>query len=97
MGLQPYAINLLARLLKSAAAKTQVIVSTQSVTLVNQFSFEDIIVVDREEKQSVFKRLEKKEMENWLDEYGIGDLWEKNIIGGRPAQVPLQPVLRAAS
>ncbi len=84
LGLHPYAITLLASLLQSAATKTQVIVSTQSVPLVNQFSPEDIIVVDREEGQSVFKRLEVQEMAGWLEEHGLGDLWEKNIIGGRP-------------
>ena len=84
LGLHPYAITLLASMLQSAATKTQAIVSTQSVPLVNQFSPEDIIVVDREEKQSVFRRLDVQDMEHWLEEYGLGDLWEKNIIGGRP-------------
>jgi len=85
LGLHPYAITLLAELLKSAASKTQVIISTQSVTLVNQFDYENIIVVDREEKQSVFRRLDQNQMAHWLEEYGLGDLWEKNLLGGRPA------------
>jgi predicted ATPase len=84
LGLHPYAISLLASMLRSAATQTQVIVSTQSVTLVNQFEPEDIIVVDREEGESKFKRLEPQEIESWLEEYGLGDLWEKNILGGRP-------------
>jgi predicted ATPase len=85
LGLHPYAISLLAGLLQSAAARTQVIVATQSVTLVNQFTHEDIIVVDRENKQSVFRHVDKKVIEKWMEEYSIGDLWEKNILGGRPA------------
>jgi predicted ATPase len=84
LGLHPHAITLLAALLKKAAVKTQVIVATQSVTLVNQFSPEDIIVVDREKEQSVFKHLKEEDMSHWLDEYGLGDMWEKNIFGGRP-------------
>ena len=84
LGLHPYAITLLASLLRKAATQTQVIVSTQSVPLVNQFSPEDIIVVDREGEQSVFRHLEAQEIESWLEEYGLGDLWEKNILGGRP-------------
>jgi predicted ATPase len=84
LGLHPYAITLLASMLESAATKTQVIVSTQSVPLVNQFSPESIIVVDREDGQSVFKRLELQDVEHWLEEYGLGELWEKNSIGGRP-------------
>jgi predicted ATPase len=84
LGLHPYAITLLASLLKSAATQTQVIVSTQSVPLVNQFAPHDIIVADREDKQSTFKRLDAKDFEDWLGEYGLGDLWEKNVLGGRP-------------
>ena len=84
LGLHPYAITVLAGMLKSAATKTQVIVSTQSVTLVNQLDPEDIIVVDRKDGQSTFKRPTKEEIEGWLDDYSLGELWEKNLIGGRP-------------
>lgn len=84
LGLHPHALILLASLLQSAATKTQVIVSTQSVPLVNQFSPEDIIVVDREEGQSVFKPQTIEGLEGWLEEYGLGDVWEKNLIGGTP-------------
>lgn len=84
LGLHPYAITVLASLLRSAAKETQVIVSTQSVPLVNQFNPEDIVVVDRLDGQSVFRRLTENELEGWLDDYGMGDLWEKNLLGGRP-------------
>ncbi len=84
LGLHPYAITLLASMLRSAANKAQVIVSTQSVSLVNQFGPEDIVVVDREEGESKFKHLEAQKIESWLEDYGLGDLWEKNILGGRP-------------
>ena len=84
LGLHPYAITLLAELLRGAATKTQVIASTQSVSLVNQFEPDDIIVVERNEGQSVFKHLEPTAMQDWLEDYGLGDLWEKNLLGGRP-------------
>ena len=84
LGLHPYAITVLADLLRAASHNAQVLVSTQSVTLVNQFSLENLIIVDRVDDQSVFKRPDKKEMDKWLDEYGLGDLWEKNLLGGRP-------------
>lgn len=84
LGLHPYAIQLLVGMLRSASVQTQVIVSTQSVPLVNQLTPEDIIVVDRENNQSTFRRLDGKELENWLEDYGLGDLWEKNLLGGRP-------------
>jgi predicted ATPase len=84
LGLHPYAIVVLADLLRSAAERTQVIVSTQSVTLVNQLSPEDVIVVDRDEQQSVFRRPSSTGLESWLDGYSLGELWEKNVLGGRP-------------
>jgi predicted ATPase len=58
--------------------------STQSATLISHFDPEDIIVVDVENNQSVFRRLDKKELGKWLEEYSLGELWEKNVLGGRP-------------
>lgn len=84
LGLHPAAINKLAALIRTASRKNQIIIATQSVNLVNCFEPENIIVVDRENKQTVFSRLREEELSNWLDEYNIGDIWEKNIIGGQP-------------
>ena len=84
LGLHPAAIQLLASLLQSVATKTQIIVSTQSVTLINQLGPESIIVVDRDAEGSLFRKLTSDELTSWLDDYGLGDMWEKNIIGGRP-------------
>ncbi len=84
LGLHPYAISVLADMIRYAASKTQVIISTQSVTLVNQFEPEDLVIVDRDDGQSVFKRPSAEMMEEWLENYALGDLWEKNLMGGRP-------------
>ncbi len=84
LGLHPYAIVVLASLLRSAAQRTQVVVSTQSVPLVNQLEPEDIVVVERAERQSTFRRLDVEGIKGWLEDYRIGDLWEKNLLGGRP-------------
>lgn len=84
LGLHPSAINKLAALVKRAAMDTQIIIATQSVNLVNCFDPEDILVVDRKDGQSFFNRLSSDELSSWLEEYSIGEIWEKNIIGGRP-------------
>ena len=84
LGLHPYAITLLGSLLRSAATRMQVIVSTQSVPLVNEFSIDDLIIVEREKTGTVFKRYEEDEFKTWLEDYSVGELWEKNILGGRP-------------
>lgn len=84
LGLHPYAITLLGSLLKSASKRMQVIISTQSVPLVNQFSIDDLIIVEREDGASVFKRRNEIDYQQWLEDYSVGELWEKNILGGRP-------------
>ena len=85
LGLHPLALKILAEMMQAAARQgKQVIATTQSVTLINQFAPEDIIVADRKDNQSVFHRLDEKEIKDWLDEYALGEIWEKDIIGGTP-------------
>jgi predicted ATPase len=84
LGLHPAAITLLAALLDSASTRTQVMIATQSVTLVNQFEPVKVWTVDREGHESVFRHLSEEKMTGWLDDYSLGDLWEKNVIGARP-------------
>lgn len=84
LGLHPSAITILAGLLKKASNRSQVIVSTQSVSLVNEFDAEDIIVVEKAEAETVFRRLNPADLEDWLEDYSLGDLWDKNILGGKP-------------
>ena len=59
----------------------QIIISTQSVELLDEFDVEDIIVVDIDDDGSKFRRLNAKELDDWLDDYTLGELWAKNIIG----------------
>lgn len=85
LGLHPFAISKLAGLLKSVPESTQIIISTQSVNLVNEFSPDDIIVVQRESNHdTVFKRQSGEHLAVWLKEYTLGELWTKNVLGGRP-------------
>ena len=88
LGLHPVAIIKLSGLIKSAAARgCQIIISTQSVNLISNFEAEDIITVDRKNGQSVFNRLDSKELEKWLNDYSLGDLWTKSIINGQPKEL----------
>lgn len=84
LGLHPSAIIKLAALVRKAAKNTQVIIATQSVNLVDCFEPEDIIVVDRKNNQTVFNRLSSEDLSTWLADYSIGEIWEKNVIGGQP-------------
>lgn len=82
LGLHPFAIQKLGALIKSASTKSQIIISTQSVNLVDQFSADDIIVVERQDNQTVFIRQSEDELGAWLANYSLGELWNKNILGG---------------
>lgn len=84
LGLHPAAVVILAELIKVTSQKTQVILSTQSPALIDQFGIEDIIVVDRENGASSFKRLKEKDFSVWLEDYSVGELWSKNVIEGGP-------------
>lgn len=86
LGLHPAAIAKLSGLIQSAATrKCQVIIATQSPDLISYFQPEDIITVDQKEGASIFKRLSKEELEVWLEDYTMGDLWKQNIIAaGQP-------------
>ena len=84
LGLHPYAIAMLASLIKQASVSTQVILSTQSPLLLDDFTPEDILVADRVNGGTQFRRLETERLKNWLDDYSLGQLWEKNELGGRP-------------
>lgn len=83
LGLHPFAISKLAGMIKKASVNSRIIIATQSVNLVNEFSADDIIVANRADNQTVFKRQSEESLKAWLEDYSIGELWEKNVIGGR--------------
>ncbi len=84
LGLHPYAITLLASLIKQASVSTQVIISTQSPFLLDHFQPEDVLVADRVGGGTQFTRLDPAKLVTWLQDYSLGQLWEKNELGGRP-------------
>jgi len=85
LGLHPYALTLLANLLRQDSK--QVVVSTQSAQLVNEFTPEEVIVVERHKDESTFRRLNSADLSEWLQDYSLGELWQKNVLGGRPEAV----------
>ncbi len=85
LGLHPHAITTIAGLIKSASQSIQVIVATQSAMLLDAFEPRDVVVVERHARESTFHRLEPAELQSWLERYSLGELWDKNVLGGRPA------------
>lgn len=84
LGLHPSAIAILAELIKSSSESTQLIVATQSPSLVDHFDVEDLVVVNRNKGASTFARLEEQDFNQWLEDYSVGELWSKNVISGGP-------------
>ncbi len=85
LGLHPYAIDVLADMLKQVSEHRQVIVSTQSVGLLNAMEPDDVIVVERQDNESTFSRLDTDALAGWLETFTpLGDLWLRNALGGRP-------------
>lgn len=81
IGLHPYAIHQLSALIRGASTRSQIIAATQSVTLMNHFKPEDIVVVEHDGSASTFCRVTREELTDWLDDYTLGELWEKNLLG----------------
>jgi len=84
LGLHPHALEILGALLRQASQRMQVIVSTQSAVLLSLFGPADVIVVDRAGAESQFRRLDAAALKRWLADYTLGELWQKNLLGGQP-------------
>ncbi|MCY4476582.1 MAG: AAA family ATPase [Gammaproteobacteria bacterium] len=85
LGLHPSAISLLAEMLLDASDTRQVVISTQSADLVDEFEADHVVVVGRKDDATTFTRMDSERLADWLEDYALGDLWKMNILGGRPA------------
>jgi predicted ATPase len=84
LGLHPAAEAYLASLIRAASVHTQVLLSTQSATLVDHFKPSEVVVAEMHEGASTFSRLEDEKLSHWLKQYTLGEAWRKNVFGGRP-------------
>ena len=84
LGLHPAAVTLVGGMIKSLAEQRQVIVATQSPLLVDAFDLGEIFVLDLEDGQTKVSKPGQSDYQQWLDEYTTGELWQKNLLGGRP-------------
>jgi predicted ATPase len=84
LGLHPFAITVLAELLRAVSERSQVLAATQSVTLLDQLTLDELVVAERVDGSTRLQRPEPEALAAWLDDYSLGDLWLKNLLGGRP-------------
>ena len=84
LGLHPAAIGLIAGMIKQRSIDRQIIVATQSPRFVDSFDLDEIVVLELRDGRTECHRLEAHEYQHWIDEFSPGQLWEKNLLGGRP-------------
>jgi len=84
LGLHPAALETLAALMGETSKRTQIIISTQSATLLDLFEPADVVVVDRADGASTFARLDESKLREWIRDYTLGDAWRKNLFSGGP-------------
>lgn len=84
LGLHPAAVALFVGLVRSVAPRCQVLLATQSPALLDHFEPEEVVVTERKGGESVFRRLDSAELESWLEDYTLSELYDKNVLGGRP-------------
>lgn len=86
LGLHPFALQVVAGLVKAASQSCQCILATQSPALLDEFQAEDVLVVERNGRASEFHHLPGQDLQRWLAEYSLGELWNMNLLGGRPGR-----------
>jgi predicted ATPase len=86
LGLHPHAIETIVSLIRYASRYSQIIIATQSSEMLDYFDLDEIIITDRADQQTIFKRLDENKLKEWIKEYSMSELWRKNVIGGGPLQ-----------
>ena len=71
--------------MKQASIESQIIVATQSPVLLDHFEPDDVLVAERVDGATELRRLDGETLKVWLEDYSLGQLWEKNELGGRPS------------
>ena len=84
LGLHPYALEIVVGLMRAASERSQLLIATQSQALLNHFEAEEVVVVEPKGGSSSFRRLDAEQLKDWMEDYSMGELWEKNVLGGGP-------------
>jgi predicted ATPase len=84
VSLHPELLKLLAGLLQDAATCQQVIVATHSPDLVHWLQPEEVLILEKEEGRTLVTWADDLDLDEWLKEYTLRDLWLMGTLGGRP-------------
>lgn len=84
LGLHPAAVTIFAELVRSVSPRCQVLLATQSPALLDHFAPEEVVVVEQHDGETTLRRLDPVTLEGWLEDYRLSELYDKNLLGGRP-------------
>ena len=84
LGLHPKAIALIGDMIRALAGRRQVIAATQSPLLVDAFELHEVFVLELQDGRTELHTPDADQLKKWLDEFSVGELWQKNLLGGRP-------------
>ena len=84
LGLHPAAAALIGDMIKALARERQIIAATQSPLLVDAFDIDEILVLELQDGKTNVRRCDENQYREWLNDYTTGELWQKNLLGGRP-------------
>ena len=84
LGIHPDLMPQIVDLLVDASRRTQLVVTTHNDTIVDALNDrpEAVVVCEKHDGQTEFKRLDRAELSHWLEKYRLGELWTKGAIGG---------------
>ncbi len=86
LGLHPSSLAYLGGMIKAVSKDSQIVIATQSQRLVDEFDLQNIVVVERDHltNSTIFDYKNEETFAQWLENYSLSELWEKNVIGGQP-------------
>ena len=83
VSLHPDMLRLLVDLLREASQRTQLIVATQSERLVRFLTPEEVLICDTEEGTTCMKWGDTLDLQRWLADYALDELWRMGVLGGQ--------------
>ncbi|MBD2183540.1 AAA family ATPase [Planktothrix sp. FACHB-1355] len=84
VSLHPELLRLLVHLMREASQRTQLIVATHSDRLIRFLEPNEVLVCDAEDGLTTMTWADSLDLEKWLEEYSLDEIWAMNLIGGQP-------------
>lgn len=83
VSLHPELLSILADCLRDASQRTQLIVATHADRLVRFLKPEEVVILDMEDGATTATRADELDLDAWLSEYTLDQVWQAGRMGGR--------------